>query len=510
MEQKEISSGLSQSSKVNVRELTTIVRGAGITFIGKTTEGVIRYIYIIVVARMLGVELFGLFMLGFTIVIMANLLSRLGLEFGVIKHVSLYNGASDRSRMKGAIVQSLKFSILASVIVALILFFASDFISVHIFKKLQLEQVLKILIISLPFLSSSIILLGATVGFKVTHYWVCGMSTFLPIANLVLAVLFVHLGFGIKGVALAYLMATFLTSILSVVFLRKVFPDFLETKAVPETRKLLRFSIPLLIVLYFSFIIRWTDTLMLGSFKLSEDVGIYNGAMRTTLLIVMIFQSFNPIFAPVIADLYNKRETHKLENLLKITSKWVFASSFPIFLLLVFLAKDILAIFGQVFIAGWVVLVILSVGQLITAAVGPVGIVLTMTGRQDYMMYNTIGISILNIILNLILIPLYGIVGAAIASCSSMVIFNIIMLIEVYVFLKIHPFSPKYVKSMFYGILAFSIVLLIEKTLWDLQGFGKMLVYGSMFVLLLGLIMYLTGLDDEDKLLFSTIKRKIF
>lgn len=508
MKQKEIASGLSESSEVNAGDLATIVKGAGITFIGMIAEGLIRYIYMIVIARMLGVELFGLFMLGFTIVIMTNLLSRLGLESGVTKHVSLFNGVSDRPRTKGAIVQSLKFSILAGIIISLIFFFASGFISVHIFKKPQLEQILKLLIISLPFLSFSIITLSATRGFQIMKYWAYGMSIFLPVINLLLAVLLVHLGFGIKGVALAYLIATFLTSVLSVVFLRKVFPDFWATKTVPETKMLLRFSIPLLIVLYFNFIIKWTDTLMLGGLKLSEDVGIYNGAMRTALLASMVLMSFGAIFSPMIADLYNRKENKKLESLFKITSKWICTATFVLFLLMIFLAKEILAMFGQEFIAGWIVLVVLSVGHMVAAAAGPVGVVLAMTGRQNFMMYNTLCICILNIILNLILIPLYGIVGAAIASCASLVVFNIIMLIETYFFLKIHPFSLRYIRPIFYGLVAFSIVLLAEKTLWQLQGLGKILVYGPVLMLLFILFMYLTGLDDEDKLLFSAFKRK--
>ena len=493
---------------IHKKELSTIAKGATVTFIGMMAESLIRYIYMIVIARMLGAELFGLFMLGFTIIIMANLLSRLGLECGVTKHVSLFNGVSDRPRMKGAIVQSLKFSILAGIIVSLVFFFASGFISIHIFKKPQMEQLLKLLIISLPFLSFTIIVLAATRGFQIMKYWTCGMSIFLPMVNLLLVVLFVHLGFRIKGVALAYLIATFMTSILSVIFLRKVFPDFWDIKAIPETRMLLRFSIPLLIVLYFNFIIKWTDTLMLGGFKLSEDVGIYNGAMRTALLTSMILMSFSAIFSPMIADLYNRKESQKIENLFKITSKWIYTVSLSSFILLVFLAKEILAMFGQEFIAGWIVLVVLSMGQLVAAAAGPVGVVLTMTGRQDFMMYNTVGVCIFNIILNLILIPLYGIIGAAVASCTSIVIFNIIMLVEVYFFLRIHPFSLKYAKPTLFSILSLSIVLFIEKTLWDLQGLGKILVYGPMFMLLFGLIIYLTGLDDEDKLLFSAVKRK--
>lgn len=509
MEQKEIMSDLPpQPPKVNVGKLATIVKGAGITFIGKMAEVVIKYIYMIVIARMLGVESFGLFMLGFTIMSLAGLISRLGLESGVIKYVSLYNGVSDRPRMKGAIVQSLKFSILTSIIIGLVFLLMSSFLSVHIFKKPQLAHVLIILTLSIPFLTLSVVTLAATRGFQVMKYMAYGMGCFLPIANLSLAVLLLHFGFGVKGVAAAYLMSTFLTSILSIRFLKKVFPDFWDIKALPETKQLLRFSIPLLVVLFFHFIIMWTDTLMLGRFRLSEDVGIYNVAMRSALLAAMILTSFNSIFAPVIADLYNRNKIHELENVLKITSKWIYTASLPLVFLMVFLSKEIMAIFGQDFIVGWVVLVILSMAQLVNAAAGPVGVVLTMTGKQDIMMYNTVGVCILNIILNYILIHLYGLVGAAVASCISVVIFNIAMLLEVYFFLRMHPFGLKYSKPTLCSILAFVIVLLSERALWNLQGFSRILVYGSIFVLVFVLFMYLAGCDDEDRLLFSAFKRK--
>ena len=317
------------------------------------------------------------------------------------------------------------------------------------------------------------------------------------------------MGFKLNGVVFAYLISIFLTSGLTVYFLRKAFPQINQIKAIPETKKLLRFSMPLMLVLFLNFFITWTDTLMLGSFRSSEEVGIYNAAMKTALLVSMILASFNFLFAPMISDLYNRKEKQKLESLFKTTTKWAYTTTLPVFLLMALLSREIMNVFGEEFLIGSLPLIILAFVQLVSATVGPVGTVLAMSGKQNLMMYNTLGVSLLNIVLNFLLIPSFGITGAAIASGTAFVIFNLIMLVEVYLLLKMHPFSSKFIKPTFCGLAVFGIIAYAEYIFLDLGMLGKFLVYIPAFLTGFTLLIYKWGVDAEDSVVINVLKNKL-
>lgn len=507
--QQNIETKNSNAHKIHEAELAKIAEGAGVNFLGKIADSFLKYLFVIIAARFLGAGYFGLFALGLAVTTCLGLISRLGLDGGVIRYVSVYNGDDDKQRVKGVITVALKYTFFASVLVGVILFLAAKPLSVKVFNKPELENVIKLLSISIPFYSFALIALSCTRGFQVMRYMVYGQNLFLPATNLLLVILLLLMKLKINAVIFSYLISVFLTAVLSFYFLNKVFPEFMEIKAVPETRKLFRFSVPLLIFLFFNFIIMWTDTLMLGHFRTSNEVGVYNAAMKTALLTGMILLSFNAIFAPMISDLYNKKQLEKLQSLFKTVTKWIYTMSLPIFLLIALLPKEIMGIFGEEFVLGYKSLFILAFAQLISASVGSVGTVLAMSGKQDIVMYNTLGICIVNIILNYILIPIYGITGAAIASGLSTIIFNLVMLLEVYLLLKMHSISGKFLKPTVFGLACFVAMVFIKGVLLDYNGPLNLLIYIPLFLFIFTGLIYKWGIDDEDQIVVKVFKSKL-
>ena len=499
-----------QSSKSNTQtgELIRIAEGSGIILLSRILDRAIQYLYVIVIARMLGVRYFGLFMMGLTIRDFASLISRLGLNTGAIRFVALYHGIGDKARVKGVIIQSLKYVLILSIIIAAGLFLAAKPLSTKLFNKPELEIVIKLLCLSMPFISLMITALSCTQGVQIMRYTAYG-HIFWPICNLVLAAIFFITGFGLRGILAAHIISIFLTSVLSLHFLARTFPAIRQTEPIFETRKLLRFSAPLLLTSFLAFLLRWTDTLMLGSFKLSSEVGVYNAAMRTAMLIGIVLVSFNSIFAPMISDLHHRKEMDKLAQLFKTTSKWAYTISLPVFFVMVLLSKEIMTIFGQGFIAGGSCLMILAFAQMVSASVGPVGMLLTMSGKQYLMMYNTLAISLFNILLNYLLIPSYGIVGASIASGISIIIFNIVMLLETYVLLKAHPYSRKFLKPTLFGMVAFAIILFMKYILIDWVGMIKLVIFIPLFLFVFTYLMYKWGLDEQDRFIIGIFHKKL-
>ena len=150
---KQNKNSLPKQEKPQQENLTTILEGAKIDLAGRIFNAAIRYFYVFLLARFLGAELMGIFFLGIIIVEISGVFSRLGLETGVIKYVSIFLSQSDDQRTKGIIKSALLLSVMTSIIIAIVLFSCAEFIANDIFKKPGLNLILKILSVSLPFSS---------------------------------------------------------------------------------------------------------------------------------------------------------------------------------------------------------------------------------------------------------------------------------------------------------------------------------------------------------------------
>ena len=495
--------------KAPEKELAKIAKGAGITYLGKIIGSGLQYVYVIVIARVLGVESFGLFVLGLTIINFAELMSRLGLDSGIVRYVAIFNGTGDKEKVKGTILAAFKLSFMASVCFLFILIFSAETVIAPLLGKPELGGVIKVLAVSLPFSTIMTMSLFSTQGFQVMRYTVYAQNLFWPLVNLALVGALCLAGLRVYGVASAYVVSVMAASALSFHFLRKTFFEMPGIESKAQTWELVRFSLPLTFVTLFNFLILWTDTLMLGYFRPAHDVGVYNAAMKTSLLTTIILASFNSIFSPIISDLYNRNETVKLHALFRSVTRWIYTLSLPAFLLIVLLPRDVMSLFGQEFAPGWAPLVILAAAQLVNAGSGSVGYMLMMSGRQDIVFYNAVSVCVLNIALNYALIPSYGIIGASLASGISIVALNLVMLLEVYVFLKMQPYDMKYLKPTAWGLLIFTVSALIGARLGDVTGPPRILLLGSVFVAGYVSGLYFWFMNDDDKMVLDAISRKI-
>ena len=280
-----------------------------------------------------------------------------------------------------------------------------------------------------PFSVLGTILLSAFQGFKVLEYKIYVGEFIEPLLRIA-GVIIVFFVFGriLPGVLWSYGFVAVLALLQAFVFLRKIFPDFFRKAIRPifEARKLMTFSWPLLFSYFIGQLLLVTDTFILGILRTSEEFGIYSAAQRTGLLANMIFISFNAIFAPIVADLYYRKGRRDLEHLYKIVSKWTFSITLPASLLLILLAKPILHLFGERFVQGAGALVVLAGGWLAHSVLGNAGAVLTMSGKSKWHLANFSIFLVLQVLFNYLLIPRYGILGAALGTASSLVLLDVI------------------------------------------------------------------------------------
>ncbi len=192
------------------------------------------------------------------------------------------------------------------------------------------------------------------------------------------------------------------------------------------TIDIIKLSMPMLLTTIMHIIISEIDTIMLGIYVSTEEVGIYSVAYKISVFASFFLGAFNSILAPQYSKLHASGDKIGLRKLAQRSTRVICLISFPICLALYIAGENILAFFGQEFIAGYSVLMILVAGQMINLAAGSVGYFLNMTGNQVPFNMIITASGILNIGLNLLLIPRYGMIGAAWASMVSLIVWNIL------------------------------------------------------------------------------------
>ena len=215
-----------------------------------------------------------------------------------------------------------------------------------------------------------------------------------------------------------------------------------NTRNVPmETtrRDWARIAVPLLLHTGFYALMRRLDILILGALVGTSEAGIYAVASRIANLASFGLLATNMIMAPIISHLYSKNKLAELQRVLTLAAAPVSAITILITLGIVIFGNTVLQIFGQDFTLGYSALAILVVGQTITGLVGPIGFLMTMTGHQNIAAWITGLCAILNGILNFLLIPVYGMEGAAIATTVTIIIRNFVMVWYVWSNLRLSP-----------------------------------------------------------------------
>lgn len=182
------------------------------------------------------------------------------------------------------------------------------------------------------------------------------------------------------------------------------------------------------------------DLLILGSLASHADVGVYAVVIRVAGLVMLTTFTVNTIIAPRIASYHHQGDHPRLQRLLTASTRRTFLLCLPLGLVLALAGGPLLdLVFGAEFARGWTPLAILVTAQIFCIMCGPTAIVLNMAGLERITTRVFAWATLLNAALNFLLIPRFGISGAAIATSISLIAWNVVLLIEVRMRLKLHP-----------------------------------------------------------------------
>ena len=212
-----------------------------------------------------------------------------------------------------------------------------------------------------------------------------------------------------------------------------------NARPVYENAQWWKVALPLMLLSGSHVVLSQTDTLMIGVFLDTEQVGIYSAAVKTASWVPFVLLAVNAIAAPLIASLYAQGDRPGLQQLVSTVARWMFYPALATAIGLFSLAEPILQLFGPEFIAAKGALGTLILGQLVNVGAGSVAYLMTMTGHQDQSVLVMGASALVNVLLNLVGIQFFGIFGAALATAVSMAMWNIWLHVLVVRQLGVYP-----------------------------------------------------------------------
>ena len=495
-----------------------VARGAGISTAGQGVGRVIGYGTQVAIARLLGAQFYGFYTAGVALINGLQILSRFGMENGVVRYVAHYREHQDASRVRGTIVMALLFPIALSVVLSAVLFFGAGFLADSGWLKengATMVGVLRGFAFVLPFFVFMSMTAWATQGFQTVTYAAYIQQLIRPGLFLVFVGVCYVLGAKIFGVIAAYALAMFLAGLVGLYYLRKLFPDLFDRRAQTtfETKALFGVSIPMSITQGAQYLNNFSAILILGVFAAGAPVGIFNAAARTATFLTAVRFAFSGIFSPIISGLHARQDTQEMGRLYKDVSRWIFTGAFALFLVIVVFGPEVMGIFGEAFGAGVTALVIVAVAQLYSSSVGPAPRMLAMTDNQNFAMIATSVAAIAGVIVSFILIPRFEVLGAAIGMATAIIVENTGTMSAVKWRLGYWPVNVMWLKPLTAGAISGTVTYLLKVTLPLEAMFGFlpvpvsvptiMLLGGFLGVLFFGLL-WLFGFSETDKEFLGT------
>ncbi|MGP4105987.1 flippase [Virgibacillus sp. L01] len=492
------------------KELENVTKQSGIVFLGKIVGLVIGLLFNFIAARYLGAEIYGQFTYIFTFISFFPLLVLLGLQQGLVYFIPKLN--EEKKYIKRNEIISISYLMVAvlSVVLIIIININNEFITKNILNSSSSSEVLKVMSPLIIFLAFAQLSQSVFRGIKYINPFVINQNFIVPTLKLfILVFAIVLLGNHINTMTIAFYLSIIIGALylLYSIYKRNLFGG-ISRNSIKYYKKVLIYSLPLFFTGSLIFISQKTDIFMIGYFLSVEQVGIYRIALQIGTMSSFILIAFNMIFAPTISSLFHKGDISQLESMFKTITKWVVTVNLMAFSLILIFNNEIMEIFGNEFVLGSTALVLVAIGQVVNAGVGSSGYILIMTGYPKYEMYNNILVVCVNILLNLLLIPSYGIEGAACASLVSVALANIIKLVLVYKIHRIHPYNNDFIKVIV-SIVISTLLVLIIRSIFVFSYIINLSMYSIMNIGLFLIIMYYLGISPEDKLIFNKVKKVI-
>ena len=493
--------------------LKKLGKGAVYVFLGIFFSKFIGYLFKFVTAR-LGTDQYGILSLGIMIYSVFSIILVFGLDYGITRFTAYYLGENSKAKIKSLINFIFPVVFISSLFGSILLFLSSEFIAVNLFHTTELIIVLKIFAFTIPFDCLRGLFLGVIKGYKNLKYEFYSRYLMEGTSRILLLFILVYSGFGIIGASIAYVVSVFISFLSALVFFRKTFSYSKEILLPINKFEVFDYSWPLMFNALLGLATISIDSFIIGYFMGVSEVGIYNAIAPIARLTYMIPFSLSALLVPVLVGLYVQKDENTFSSVYNTLNRWVFMFNFPLMLFIIFFPKEVLfVLFGEEYIVGSIGLIILTFGFfMMYSFMVSREVLLALKKSKSVFYFSLIGV-ILNIILCYFMVPIYGIIGAAIASVISLGLISLLIFLTAFKLTKNKFFQWNYLKVIIAGIIAILFINII-RNYQNLYGFWSLFFSGLLFLIIyLGFLFIFKTFKSDDKMIikdvFGSIKMKI-
>ncbi len=420
------------------QEFRKLLSRTGLVFLCRVSGAIITFVTQILMARWMGASELGIYVYAFSMAMLLSTIASLGLPAASLRFISQYLASNNTALINGFLVKGRKIVLISSLLLVTIAFLlliaVSLSVSINPISILENSISFKVEMHVSDSMSNyfmpvligiSSIPLIALFRFhdRVAHAFSWFTLSFLP--SMTLRPLFFLIALSVAWVMTDYLSATIaitvqLSIIAAVSFvqylcLRSRLKHSINHNQCEYNQSLwMRVSLPLLLITVFTQYFPELSIFIIGADLRPDQLAIYNASYRTALLIGFVYNSVSAAIVPKASQLHASGNVAGMQQYIRHATQLNFLLAVVGVIIFVFGGEILLGFFGEEFIIGYPALLVLAIAQLFLAGVGPVAILLNITGHQDKCLYVFGASIILAVLLEYFLVADYGLIGAAI------------------------------------------------------------------------------------------------
>jgi O-antigen/teichoic acid export membrane protein len=490
-----------------------ISRHSFVFFLGTIFTAAAGYVFKVYLARMLGAEALGVYALGMTIIGLLGIFNAFGLPQAAVLFVAAYSATGKVESLRKFLGRGISLLLISNLLFCAVLLLVGPWIAVRVYHTAALSKYIGLFALIMLLGTLTTFLGQVLAGYKdVTRRTVITNFIGTPL-TMALSVALIVIGFGLRGYILAQVLSAVGVLLLLTVSVLKLTPpgqSFVVAISSPLEKEVISFSALAFGVTLLGFFMAQSDQILIGVYLNARDLGIYAVAMALVAFVPIVLQSVNQIFSPTIAELHARGQQLMLARIFQTLTKWTLGLTLPLAAVMIIFAPVLMRIFGHDFEIGWPILVIGTVGQLVNCGVGSVGYLLQMSGYQRNLVKIQTVMAIVMVVLGFLLIPRWGIVGAAAAAAITTLASNLWYLWEVRRRLGMSPYNISYLRLLLPLAGTVGALLLEHKLLlglcsaWVLVGLAMAVAYVAFICIAVGF-----GLDSDDRIILNAIWSRI-
>jgi O-antigen/teichoic acid export membrane protein len=489
-------------------DLVSIARQFGAVLMSSIASGILGFAVTLLITRTYGATGAGMIFVSMAVFQICLVVVSSGADLGGMRTIARQLALGEPAAVPTTIRAALAPVAAVATFAAIVLFILTPDLAPHFVGSGSSEDVIslfRVVILFLPFAAVSLVAISTTRGFGTMTPYIVSEQFGKP--------LLIASGVGITAgmfpteitlTGLAWASPNVVAMAYAIAMLRRLAgglpagPPLTRAARRAIWREFWRFASVRAVASVSQVLIHWLDVILVAALASPRDAGIYAAVSRVIVIGAVAQRAIIRVMAPRFSGLLAVDNRSRVQDLYQTVTAWLIAMSSPFYLSIIAFAPGIVLIFGSGFTAGALPMEILAAAALINIATGPATTILLMAGKASWNLGNSAGSLTINTVLNIALIPLFGITGAAIAWSVSVVFQNLLPTWQIYHSFHLHPFSLGTLTTGGAALLVFGFVGILIEVIWNPPLVGVMVIGICLTGIYLAILWYFRRLIALD------------